>query len=197
MRKVAAAISLVLFAAVSATGASDRGASAQAFMRVYRVLQYPRCMNCHPAGDHPLHGDDGHPHSLRVQRGVDGRGIPGARCIKCHQAANQKGEHTPPGAPHPASANMPSGAPRWHLPEARMPLVFQGRTPAQLCRQLLNPKLNAGLRPAALIKHVEHDPLVNWAWDPGEGRTTPPGTHAQFVEAVREWIAAGPACPAE
>jgi hypothetical protein len=43
-----------------------------------------------------------------------------------------------------------------------MPLTFQGRTPAQLCRQLLNPKMNGGLRPAALITHVEHDPFVAW-----------------------------------
>lgn len=213
MRRVAAAlaaaISLSSLAALGALAAarnnntrgggdvSARQSTQHVFLEVYRVMQHPRCKNCHPAGDHPLHGDDSHPHSFRVKRGDDGRGLPGARCVKCHQAANQAGAHKPPGAPFPPSAHQPKDAPRWHLPAARMPLTFQGRTPAQLCRQLLDPNSNGGLAPAALIAHVEHDPFVKWGWQPGDGRTTPPGTHAGFVDAVRAWIAGGPACPVD
>jgi hypothetical protein len=29
----------------------------------------PRCMNCHPAGDVPLQGDDSHIHTMLPQRG--------------------------------------------------------------------------------------------------------------------------------
>jgi hypothetical protein len=166
-------------------------------MDVYRVLQHPRCLNCHPAGDGPLHGDDSHPHSFGVKRGPDGKGLPVARCANCHQDSNQPGEHQPPGAPQPREARQPQGTPLWQLPSPRMPLVFQGRTPAQLCRQLLNPKANAGMTPAALIEHVEHHPLVLWGWRPGEGRTTPPISHARFVDAVKAWIETGPVCPAE
>jgi hypothetical protein len=36
----------------------DSVESVKAFMDVYKVLTSPRCMNCHPAGDVPLQGDD-------------------------------------------------------------------------------------------------------------------------------------------
>lgn len=198
--KAVAAMSmlLLLFTSAGTVGPRDRGSSVRAFLDVYRVLQHPRCLNCHPSGDRPLHGDDSHPHSFEVKRGEDGRGLPGARCTKCHQSFNQPGEHKPPGAPYPAGAKMPPGAVRWHLPSAKMPLTFQGRTPGQLCRQLLNPKLNGGIEdPAKLAGHVANDPFVQWGWEPGGNRTTPPGTHAQFVETVRRWIEEGPACPSE
>jgi len=91
----------------------------------------------------------------------------------------------------------PAGATRWQLPHPRMPLTFQGRSPAQLCRQLLNPKTNGGHSPEALIEHVEEDPLVHWGWQPGAGRSAPPGTHQEFVDTVRVWIENGPACPAD
>src|SRR6476660_2616760 len=40
----------------------DSVGSVKAFMKVYKVLMSPRCMNCHPAGDAPLQGDDNHVH---------------------------------------------------------------------------------------------------------------------------------------
>src|ERR1051326_6131327 len=51
----------------------DAGARA-AFGDVYKVLMSPRCMNCHPAGDAPLQGDDSHVHLQNVMRGADGKG---------------------------------------------------------------------------------------------------------------------------
>src|SRR5882672_8754726 len=50
----------------------DSVESVEAFMQVYKVLMSPRCMNCHPAGDQPLQGDDSHIHTMSVQRGKDG-----------------------------------------------------------------------------------------------------------------------------
>lgn len=69
-----------------------------------------------------------------------------------------------------------------------MPLIFQGRSSARLCRQLLNPETNGGLRPETLIVHTVHGPFVAWVWNPSDGRTKPPGTHAQFAASVRAWI---------
>lgn len=43
--------------------------SVKAFMQVYKVLKSPRCMNCHPAGDVPLQGDDSHLHAMSPKRG--------------------------------------------------------------------------------------------------------------------------------
>lgn len=150
---------------------------------IYRVLQHPRCMNCHPAGDAPLQGDDSHPHAQNVQRGPDGHGLYAMRCETCHQTANVAGPHLPPGAP------------TWHLPEPKMPLVFQGRSSRDLCRQLKDPAQNGGRSPEQLLHHMTDDPLVGWGWAPGEGRVPVPIPRAQLVEALRSWIAGGCQCP--
>jgi hypothetical protein len=43
----------------SFSGIADRASRSRAmFAEVAKVLTGPRCMNCHPAGDHPLQGDD-------------------------------------------------------------------------------------------------------------------------------------------
>src|SRR3979411_3263143 len=102
----------------------------KAFMDVYKVLMSPRCMNCHPAGDVPLQGDDSHLHMMFPKRGQDGKGLYAMKCANCHQPENTAGEHTPPGNRN------------WHLPPANMKLIFQGRTPNQLAKQLINPKQN-------------------------------------------------------
>ena len=167
-----------------------------AFMKAYPVFMHARCQNCHPAGDTPLQGDDSHVHDLlRLRRGADGNGVFAMRCSNCHQAANGPGPHTPPGAPQPVGAGTSPAAPRWHLPAPEARMVFQGRTAGQLCRQLKDPRRNGGLTPDRLAHHVATDPLVLWAWNPGEGRTSPPLSHDEFAAAVREWLDAGGACP--
>ena len=59
--------------------------SVTAFMDVYKVLMSPRCMNCHPAGDRPLQGNDSHKHIMNVKRGKDGKGLYSLKCANCHQ----------------------------------------------------------------------------------------------------------------
>jgi len=181
-----------------ATPPADSGNSARArdaFMKTYPVFMHPRCLNCHPAGDTPLQGEDSHVHDLlRLRRGADGNGVLAMRCSNCHQAVNGLGPHTPPGAPQRAGEGLPA-EPRWHLPPPETPMVFQGRSPGQLCRQLQDPKQNGGLTPDRFVHHVTTDPLVRWAWSPGEGRTPPPGSHEEFAAAVKEWLDAGGACP--
>ena len=62
--------------------------SVKAFAGVYKVLMSPRCMNCHPAGDIPLQGDDSHIHAMFPKRGKDGKGLYAMKCSNCHQPAN-------------------------------------------------------------------------------------------------------------
>src|SRR5450631_3453244 len=38
------------------------------FAEIGKLLTHPRCMSCHPAGDHPLQGADHHEHMPRVWR---------------------------------------------------------------------------------------------------------------------------------
>src|SRR5437868_794494 len=165
-------------AAVSSAhvGQSDTAASRAAFLAAYPVFMHPRCMNCHPVGDIPLQGDDSHLHLQNVKRGPDGKGLYALKCANCHQDVNLGG------------ANLPPGNPNWHLPPAKMRMVFQGKSPGELARQLKDPKQNGGKTLEQLIQHVSEDKLVLWGWDPGEGRTKPPLSHAEFARRFREWV---------
>jgi hypothetical protein len=170
------------WSAIKANSASDRIASENAFMQVYKVLMSPRCMNCHPAGDVPLNGDDNHLHPQGVKRGVDGKGLYALKCSNCHQTQNTPG------------LNMPPGAEGWHLPSADTPLVFQGRTAHELALQLKDPKQNGGKSPHDLIEHMKTD-LVKWGWKPGEGRTIPPISYTEFFNLFKQWIDKGAVVP--
>lgn len=160
----------------------DSIGSVKAFMKVYSVLMSPRCMNCHPSGDVPLQGDDSHLHTMLPQRGKDGKGMYAMKCTNCHQPNNTAGVHTPPGNPD------------WHLPPADMKMVFQGRTPRQLAKQLVDPKQNGNKDIKKLIEHAD-DALVLAGWDPGEGRTKPPLSHAEFKKAWITWLNLGAYAP--
>src|SRR5262249_55094047 len=146
-------------------------------------LKHPRCLNCHAAGDYPRQGDDNHIHAQNVKRGPDGRGVYGQKCVACHQTSNVPG------------ANMPPGAPNWRLPPADTPMIWKGKTAAQICRQIKDPKQNGGRTIAQIIEHVTFDKLVLWGWDPGEGRTVPPMAHDEFALRMADWARHGAACP--
>ena len=163
----------------------DSVTSAKAFLQVYRVLMNPACMNCHPAGDIPLQGTDSHLHTMGVKRGVDGKGVTTMKCANCHQATNLPGLHMPPGNPN------------WHLPPANMKMIFEGKSPRQLAKQLLDPKLNGGKSKADLIKHASEDQLVAGSWNHGEGKSVPPISHAEFARQFKLWIDKGAYLPAK
>lgn len=162
--------------------AKDSVASVAAFKKVYRVLMSPRCMNCHPSGDIPLQGDDSHLHTMNPQRGVEGKGVFSMKCANCHQPTNTPGKNTPPGNPN------------WHLPPANMKMIFQGKSPNQLAKQLVNPKQNGNKDMKKLLEHAD-DGLVLAGWNPGEGRTLPPMSHAEFKKAWITWITTGAYAP--
>jgi hypothetical protein len=76
-----------------------------------------------------------------------------------------------------------------------MKMIFQGRTPGQLAKQLVNPKTNGNKNLQQLLEHAD-DGLVKAGWDPGEGRTLPPLSHEQFKAAWITWIKKGAYAPA-
>ena len=162
---------------------SEPAASREAFLQVHKVFTSPRCQNCHPAGNAPLQGDDSHPHLQNVVRGKDGHGVYGMRCDTCHQSTNLAGEHMPPGNP------------KWSLPSPEHKMVFVGRTPAELCRQLKDPKQTGGRSLQQLLEHVSSDDLVGWGWNPGDGRSPPPLSRADTLAQMKIWIDGGAACP--
>lgn len=162
----------------------DSVASVKAFGEVYKVLMSPRCLNCHPAGDVPLQGDDSHLHQMYPQRGADGKGMYAMKCANCHQDENTPGLHMPPGNP------------KWHLPPANMKMVFEGKSPHELAKQLMNKKENGNKNLDELIKHAD-DGLVLAGFKPADGLKKPPLTHAQFKKAWITWLTTGAYAPAK
>ncbi len=162
---------------------SNDAAARAAFLAAAPVFTHPRCQNCHPAGDAPLQGDDSHAHAQNVKRGPDGKGKYGMKCSACHQLTNLP------------NANMPPGAPNWHLPTPNMRMIFVGKTAGELCRQLKDPSQNGGKTIPRIVEHVTSDKLVLWGWNPGEGRTAPPLSHRQFAALINQWASNGAACP--
>jgi len=186
MRLIRVALAGALAIAASAQAANDKAAGVAAFATVQKVLQHPRCQNCHIPGDAPLQFDAGTTHAMNVQRGVDGKGAAGLPCATCHGAAN---------LPASYGANVPPGAPNWHLPPPERKMVFIHVSTNELCTRLKDPQQNGGKDLAALIEHVDKDQLVLWGWNPGAGRAPVSVPHAEFVAAVKTWAAAGAPCP--
>jgi len=150
------------------------------FVEMGKVLQHPRCVNCHPAGDRPLQTDSMRLHEPMVVRGADGRGAPGMRCETCHHMANFDPAHVP-------------GHPNWHL--APIEMAWQGKTLAQICEQIKDPRRNGGKTIAQIVRHLGEDSLVGWGWAPGVGRTPAPGTQKELGALAKAWADAGAHCP--
>ncbi|MEX0880820.1 MAG: hypothetical protein WEB59_09785 [Thermoanaerobaculia bacterium] len=180
------AVAAVLWSAPPAPAVSEQDGIA-AFETVRAVLQHPRCQNCHIPGDAPLQFDAGLPHMQNVLRGRDGKGARGLACATCHATANPPASY---------GANMPPGAPNWHLPPADQKMVFIGLSAGELCRVVRDPKKNGGKDFAALTDHVAHDKLVLWGWEPGVGRAPVSVPHAEFDAKFKTWVDAGAPCPA-
>jgi mono/diheme cytochrome c family protein len=169
---------------VKASAGPDAKKAKAAFIEASKVFFSPRCANCHAAGDGPTQGDSMKPHDPEMVRGTDGRGTEDLQCNACHMDKNQDEE------------GMPPGVPDWHMPPADHKMVIQGLTVGQLCRQIKDPAENGGMKtPKDSLKHMDSDPKVLWAWNPGNGRTLPPMTHADFMKKMNEWAANGAACP--
>ena len=144
------------------------------FQEVGKVIQSPRCMNCHPATDRPTQTDKMRPHIPLVVRGE------GLACSTCHHEANFD------------AANVP-GNPKWAL--APIEMAWQGRTLGQICVQIKDRERNGGKDIAELIHHMAEDELVGWGWNPGGNRTPAPGTQKQFGELFKAWADSGAVCP--
>ncbi|OUM02609.1 Isoquinoline 1-oxidoreductase subunit [Variovorax sp. JS1663] len=152
------------------------------FVEAGRVIQSPRCLNCHPSGDRPFQGQgtELRLHVPNVTRGKDGMGAPALRCNSCHQATNNQASGVP-------------GHALWHLAPREMGWV--GVSLGGICEQIKDPKRNGNRTLAQIHEHMTHDPLVGWGWMPGAHREPAPGTQAEFGALIDAWIKTGAACP--
>lgn len=150
------------------------------FKEAGAVIQHPRCVNCHPAGNHPLQGDDMHRHAQLVVRGEDNLGSIAMRCSTCHREKNFE----PAGVP---------GHPLWHL--APIEMAWEGKSLGEICEQIKDLKRNGGKSLDEIVTHMAEDTLVGWGWNPGGGRTPAPGTQAEFGALIKAWAETGAVCP--
>jgi hypothetical protein len=164
------------FAAIADT--AER--SAALFGELGKVLTHPRCVNCHPAGDHPRQGDQARLHQPPVERGADGHGLPAMRCSICHQQVNFDPARVP-------------GHPEWHLAPREM--AWEGKSLGEICAQIKDRERNGGRSLEELVHHIGTDTLVGWAWAPGAGRRPAPGTQKQAGALVEAWVQTGAVCP--
>ena len=156
--------------------------SAALFVEAGKVLQHPRCLNCHPAGESPFQGEEVRVHEPPVSRGLGGHGVVGMRCATCHLEENFDPGRVP-------------GAPHWHLAPAKM--AWQGKSLGEICAQLKDPEQNGDRDLKEVVRHMSEDPLVGWAWTPGAGREPAPGTQEVFARLIREWVSTGAVCPSD
>ncbi len=168
--------------------ADQKARSVALFEEAGKVIEHPRCLNCHPAGDRPLQTMAMHPHQPPVTRGDGGMGVPGMMCNTCHGLENAAivGQS-------PTLKSIP-GNPAWHL--APIEMAWVGKSLGEICQQLKDPKRNGGRDLSKIVEHMSHDSLVGWGWNPGDGREPAPGTQAEFGELIKAWVDTGAACPA-
>ena len=149
------------------------------------VLRHPRCMNCHPVKRQPTQGDDLHAHIPPVHAGAGDHGVPGLPCKSCHGDKNVATLSS-------SIASIP-GHSHWGLAPASM--AWQGKSLSEICVQLKDTARNGGRSLSKIHEHMATDPLVGWAWHPGEGRIPAPGTQVQFGALIEAWISTGAHCP--
>lgn len=155
------------------------------FTEAARVIQHPRCLNCHPVTRQPTQGDDLHPHVPLMYAGPGDHGVAGLPCKSCHGTVNVE-------TPGSRIASIP-GNPRWGLAPASM--AWQGKAACEICLQIKDRTRNGGRSLADIHRHLATDPLVGWAWHPGAGREPAPGTQAEFGALIAAWVSTGAHCP--
>ncbi len=166
-----------------------------AFQYLYQVAQSPRCVNCHGVLEGSLHFPTVGEQRRRHPMNIDAR-FPelGGDCMSCHQKFNFKRPRYPPGAFNPQLPDF-----FWHMPPVTM-ILGTVRSARELCELWTDKQRNAkipgergGLDDLALLQrefkiHARTDPLVEWAFQPGPGRTPAPGSKALLIEAMDLWL---------
>ncbi|MGR3502386.1 hypothetical protein [Pseudaestuariivita sp.] len=203
MKRLALALSLLASTAVAEgehgldvpqLGTLPKEDGLAAWDRVAAVVTHPRCLNCHvdEAGV-PLWsevGEEPRPHGMHIVAGESRMGIETLPCQTCHVTSDM-----PNTVPHAA----PHSGMDWQL--APVEMQWTGKRPDEVCTILRNPETNGGRGGEALIEHILHDAsergFITWSFDPGPGRSAPPGSLQDHLDDTAAWVAAGMPCPTD
>lgn len=174
-------------------GSVSRAAGLEAWQRIEAVVTHPRCANCHvdtrgipiwtPAGE-----TGSRAHGMSIHAGLSRIGAEAIACSTCHMTSTLPNDP----APAPPRAGIP-----WQL--APVEFLWYGQSGAEICKQLRDPARNGGRDVVGLLDHLRHDAslggFIPRGWEPGAGRSVPPGTFEDHVKDLAEWGAAGQPCP--
>ena len=122
--------------------------SAALFTEAGKVLTSRRCVNCHPAGDRPLQGEEGRLHQPPVERGVDGAP---RRCVAL------------PATRPPTS--IPPACPATRIGTWR-PGKWDGRA-RQSTRSARRSRIRRATEAARFNKSRRTSPMTRWSVGPG------------------------------
>lgn len=178
---------------VDERGAVSEAQGLEAWDRIHAVVSHPRCVNCHPGTDNlprwsgPSYGET-RPHGMNINAGESRIGAETLVCSTCHLTSTRPNTD-PHAAPH---AGIP-----WQL--APVEFVWFGIEGPEICRQMRDPERNGNRDAIGIVEHLLHDEeldgFIQWAWTPGGGRETPPGTYEDHLNDTTTWAAAGMPCP--
>ena len=164
----------------SITNTAER--SRALFAEAGRVLQHPRCLNCHPVGERPTQGNDCHPHSPLVVRGADDKGAIGHALHDLPPGCELRAVGRAGTSALACRAEVDGMADRNRWARSASRSRIRGATAARRSR-----------RSRSTWRTTR---LVGWAWMPGGNREPAPGTQAQLGALIAAWIESGAACPA-
>ena len=85
------------------------------------------------------------------------------------------------------------GHPHWQLAPHEM--AWEGKTLGEICAQIKDRERNGNRSLEELVHHIGSDSLVGWAWTPGFGRQSAPGTQQQAGALVAAWVNTGAVGP--
>ncbi|MFC3678402.1 hypothetical protein [Ferrovibrio xuzhouensis] len=163
---------------------SQKDRSVALYLEAAKVIEHPRCMNCHPVTRRPSQGDDMHSHipPIKSDAALFAAGI---QCTSCHGPVNRP--------TNTAGIRSIPGADPWQL--APLSMGWQTLTTGQICERLKDRAHNGDRSLEQIRVHLSEDHLVGWAWHPGEGRKPVPGTQEKFGHLITAWIETGAYCP--
>src|SRR5215475_14489641 len=132
-------------------GSVSRTDGLQAWKRIEAVVTHPRCANCHvDANAIPIWTPAGETkprvHGMNIHGGESRIGAETIPCSTCHMTSTQANDP----APAPPRAGID-----WQL--APVAFIWFGKSGAEICAQMRDPKRNGGRDAVGLLEHLRHD----------------------------------------
>src|SRR5215471_7263834 len=129
-------------------GSISQAEGLRAWTRIEAVVTHPRCANCHvdakaipiwtPAGE-----SKSRVHGMNIHGGQSRIGAETIRCSTCHMTSTLPND--------PAPAPFRAGI-EWQL--APVDFIWFGKSGAEICAQLRDPKRNGGRDAVGLLEHL-------------------------------------------